>query len=123
MAFALNDGPGQSVMASLPDRSDRVKVSDPRGVGVIPNNSIFRSVEAQVGLVTGLAESLNHRLCEDRDARFAEESVKYSHVVGSRRSNWQLLPGDYFFGVDGPGTGCALGTLGGGSASRTERSA
>ena len=29
----------------------------------------------------------------------------------------------YFFGLAGAGTGCALGTLGGVSASRTERSA
>jgi hypothetical protein len=35
----------------------------------------------------------------------------------------RLSPLDYFFGLDGAGTGCALGTLGGASASRTERSA
>ncbi|MGO9466959.1 MAG: hypothetical protein ACLQVF_22685, partial [Isosphaeraceae bacterium] len=49
-----------------------VKVSDPRGVGVIPNDAIFRSVEAQVGLVAGFVESLNHRLSEIRNAGFAE---------------------------------------------------
>ncbi|MGO9922749.1 MAG: hypothetical protein ACLQIB_49645, partial [Isosphaeraceae bacterium] len=56
-----------------------VKVTDPRGVGVIPNDAVFGGVEAQVGLGACFAESLNHLRCELSDAGFAEESVKYSH--------------------------------------------
>jgi hypothetical protein len=64
------------------------KVDGPLGIGVAANNTVFRGVEAQVRLVAYFAESLNHLLCETRNAGFAEQSVKYSHDVDSRQSFW-----------------------------------
>jgi hypothetical protein len=52
------------------------QVSDPWIVGVVPNDAVFRGVEAQVGLVAGFAECLDHFRCEICDAGCAEEAVK-----------------------------------------------
>ena len=59
-------------------------------------------------------EWLEESLVKQNDPTWAE------HTFNSSNSSEKM---DYFFGLDGAGTGCAFGTLGGVSASRTERSA